>query len=468
MAKSHRKDLTHGPIGPILYKLTGPMVIGILTMVLFNAIDTYFVGRLGKNELSALSFTFAPIIILFTLVQGIGVGATALIAKSIGANDLKKAARETTDSLVLGLIVAIIFSVLGFLVLEPLFKAMGATEQELPLILEYMHIWLVAICFVVIPFVGNSAIRATGDAWTPTKIMLFAVTVNAILDPLLIFGYGPFPELGIRGAALATAISRGLTLVLSVGVLYRREKLITLVIPAWKTLRGCWAAILKIGVPAGLSRMIVPIANLMVYGILARLENPFVVAGYGVATRIEMLITSVLFALASTMGPFAGQNFSQGNYGRILEANNKSNVFSIGWGVVMGLVLLVFSANISGLFTPIDGVVEVASLYLVIVPITVGFQGVVQVVNTTLNTLNRSLLASGIIAVQMFVFYLPLSYFGAEAYQEQGVFMGIAFSYFIGGIISLVVVRSFLQKQREESLEAVPAKDLDSWEKRKT
>ena len=456
-----------GPIGPILYRLTAPMLLGVLSMVLFNAIDTYFVGQLGKTELSALSFTFAPIMILFTLIQGLGIGATALVAKSIGQGNLSKAARETTDSLVLGLIIAATFSVLGYLFLNPLFRMMGANAQELPLVVEYMEIWLVTIVFVVVPFLGNSAIRATGDARTPALIMLFAVAINAILDPLLIFGYGPFPELGIRGAALATAISRGITLVLSCWVLYRREKLITLVIPSRQTILGCWRAILNIGLPAGLSRMIVPLATMVIYSILARLENPDVVAGYGVATRVEALAASLLFALSASMGPFVGQNFGMGHYDRILVANQKANMFAVGWGIVMAILLVWLGDDIASSFTDSEGVAEVAALYLVLVPATIGFQGAVQVVNVTLNALNMPKIAAGIIALQMFGFYLPLAFLGAETRGEGGVFVSIAVAYFLGGIISMLVINRVLVRKIEAQKRQKTIEEQDSWEKKR-
>ncbi|HAA13324.1 MAG TPA: MATE family efflux transporter [Cytophagales bacterium] len=464
MAKSQRRDLTTGPIGPILYKLTAPMVLGILSMVLFNIIDTYFVSQLGVNELTALGFTFPPILLLFSLVQGVGVGATALISKSISTGNLNKAARETTDALILGIILAGGFSAVGFVFLEPLFKLLGASEEVMPLIVDYMSIWLLAITFVVVPFVGNSAIRATGDSRTPALIMLFAVVVNAVLDPLLIWGYGPFPELGIRGAAIATAISRAFTLILSLWVLYKREKLLTFSIPSWQTLKGCWGAIMRIGLPAGAARMIVPISNNVITGILARIGGT-AVAGYAVGTRVEALGGTILFALAATMGPFAGQNFGKRHFDRILAANNKSNMFAIAWGIFMAGLMFIFGEDISRAFSEGPEIAEVAFLYLTIVPITLGFQGTVSIVNTTLNTLNRPGLASLIVAVQMFVFYLPLAFLGARTSGTQGVFVAIAFSYFLGGMISMFVNKRVLVAMDKRERESKTVESEDAWEK---
>ncbi len=258
--------------------LTLPMIVGVLSMVGFNLIDTYFIGKLGKNELAALSFTFPVIMVVFSLIQGIGIGATALIARSIGQNDLKKAARETTDSLFLALVPVVVAVVVGLQTIDPLFTLLGASEQVLPLIREYMEVWYITVLFVIVPFVGNSAIRATGDTQTPSYIMVFAVLINAVLDPLLIFGWGIIPALGLQGAALATAISRGFTLLVSLYILRYREKLLTFDIPPQKVLFGCWKAILYIGLPTGSSRMIAPLAVGVVTALMAQYGSDAVAA----------------------------------------------------------------------------------------------------------------------------------------------------------------------------------------------
>ncbi|MEM8895680.1 MAG: MATE family efflux transporter, partial [Bacteroidota bacterium] len=361
-----KRDLTEGSIRKHMTNMTIPMIFGILSMVAFNLIDTYFVGQLGPDQLAALSFTFPVIMVIFSLVQGIGIGATALISKSIGKNDHKKAARETTDSLILGVLIASVFVILGLLTIQPTFKLLGASERIMPYIEDYMTLWYLAILFVVIPFIGNSAIRATGDARTPSLIMLFAVAINAILDPLLIFGYGPFPAMGIEGAALATAISRAMTLVLAIFILYKREKLITLDIPAKSILYGCWRSILYIGLPSGFSRMVTPLASGVVTGLLARYSES-AVAAYGVGTRIEFLASSVLIALSAAVGPFTGQNLGAQKYDRIKSCINGSNQFSLVWAFGMSLLMLPFTREIASVFTNSEDVIGYIDLFLWIV-----------------------------------------------------------------------------------------------------
>lgn len=425
------------------------MMIGIMSMVAFNLIDTYFVGQLGDDELAALSFTFPVIMLIFSLVQGMGIGATALIARSMGRQDLDKAARETTDSLVLGVIIAGIFVVIGLLTIEPTFLIMGASEELLPMIREYMEIWYLAIIFVVVPFIGNSAIRATGDATTPSLIMLFAVITNAVLDPLLIFGWGPIPAMGLKGAAIATAISRFMTLILSLYVLYFRKRLITFKVPSWEVLRGCWGSILFIGLPTGLSRMINPLAASFITRLLAA-YGPYAVAAYGVGTRVEFLAFSLLIALSASIGPFTGQNWGAEKSERIRKAIDISSSFSLIWGVVASAVLFLFAYPIASIFTDDPEIIEATAMFLYIVPISFGFQGVVLIVNANLNTLGKPLHASLLIVIQMIVIYLPLAYLANHYGGVKGIFIAMAITYTVGGIISYAMNRGLYAKMSQQ------------------
>ncbi|MFT4736461.1 MAG: putative MATE family efflux protein [Cyclobacteriaceae bacterium] len=430
-----KKDLTNGSISSKLVQLTLPMMIGIISMVAFNLVDTYFVGQLGTKQLAALSFTFPVITIIFSIVQGLGIGATALVARSIGVSNRDKAARETTDSLFLAVIIGGFFVIVGILTVEPTFRLLGASEDIIPYVSEYMTIWYYAILFVVVPYVGNSAIRASGDAMTPTLIMLFAVVINAILDPILIFGYGPVPALGLKGAAIATAISRGFTLVLSLYVLYFRERLITLAIPTKEVIMGCWKSILFIGLPSGFSRMIVPLTMAIITAILANYGEA-AVAAFGIGSRIDFLAMSVLFALSASIGPFTGQNFGAKKWSRIQQGIEMSARFSLIWGAGTCVALYFMGEHIARVFTDDREIISNVSLYLQIIPLSFGLQGIAQIVNSNLNTLSRPLEASALIVIQMLIVSIPAVYFGASYFDVKGIYYGLTLAYITGGILS--------------------------------
>lgn len=449
----NRRDLTTGSIPQKLIQLTLPMMVGIISMVAFNLIDTYYVGKLGKTELAALSFTFPVIMVIFSIIQGLGIGATTLISKSIGKGDQKKAARETTDSIILTLLLTGIFVILGLFTIEPTFNLLGADGRTSHLAEEYMQIWYFTLFFVSVPFVGNSAIRSAGDARTPAWIMLFAVLVNAILDPILIFGYLGSPALGLRGAAIATAISRGLTMILSFYILIKREKLITFEIPTLKVLTGCWKSILYVAVPSGLARLVVPLTTGIITALLAT-YGEYAVAAFGVGSRLEFLASSILFALAASIGPFVGQNIGKGRLDRVRQAVHLSCWFGFFWGLFAWALLAIFSRPIAAIFNENPDVIRSVQQYLWIVPAGFGMQGVLSVINSHLNTINKPVQASLIIIVQMIVLGLPAMYVGKLLADIQGIFMGLALTYIFGGILSIFMnnlIMSRLQRVRLSS-----------------
>ena len=439
-----KKDLTVGSVPRKLVQLTLPMMLGIISMVAFNLVDTYFVGKLGKQELAALSFTFPVIMVIFSIIQGLGIGATALISKSIGKNNREKAARETTDSVFLTLILTGIFVVVGLFTITPTMRLLGADGETAAMAGKYMRIWYFALFFVSVPFVGNSAIRSTGDAQTPTYIMLFAVIVNAILDPVLIFGYWGFPALGLEGAAIATAISRGLTMILSFYILIRREKLITFKIPTWEVLSGCWRSILFVALPSGLARLVVPLATGVITALLAS-YGEFAVAAFGVGSRIEFLAGSLVFALSASIGPFVGQNLGAGKLDRVVAGVRFSNRFSFLWGLFAWGVLAVLAEPIARIFNSNEEVIGTVKLFLWIVPAGFGLQGILSVINSHLNTINKPLQASLIIVVQMLVLGLPAMYLGKVLGDVAGIFIGLACTYILGGVISIIMNRRIMR-----------------------
>ena len=218
MPKGNR-NLTEGNIKKQLYSLTWPMLLGMMGMVIFNLVDTYFVGKLGVQQLAAMSFSFPVIMFLNSLSQGVGIGTSSLVSRNIISTDRNIVKMMASRAILMGLIIVLLFTIIGLLTIRPVFSALGAKTDVLGYINDYMRVWYFGIPFVVIPMIGNNIVRATGDTFTPGMIMVAIAAVNVILDPLLIFGYGPFPEMGIKGAALATVISRAIGLIIILFIL---------------------------------------------------------------------------------------------------------------------------------------------------------------------------------------------------------------------------------------------------------
>ena len=444
MKNNNKAQLIEGPVGKILFNMTVPMIFGMVGMVAFNLVDTFFVGQLGTQELAALSFTFPIIMVIGSLAMGIGVGSSAVISKAIGRGDHHMVQRLTTDSLILSLLLVAFFVIIGMLTIEPLFRLLGATPEIVPLIREYMVIWYPGVLFVIIPMVGNNAIRATGDTKTPSVIMLVAVVVNIVLDPILIFGLGPFPMLGLTGAAIATVLARAITLIVALWVLYYRDRMMTFDIPPVKTIIDSWKSILYIGLPVAATRLLSPIAMGIIIALIATYGHE-AVAAFGVGIRIEFLAMTVIFALSTVIGPFVGQNLGASRYDRVKLGVKYSNGFSLIWGVVMFALLAVTARPVASIFNDDPVVISIIMLYLWMVPIGYALFGVFQISTVTLNVLNKPVHAAILMVIQMFVLYIPLVYVGSYLFGLPGIFGAIVLAYSLSGIASHFVIKRVLE-----------------------
>lgn len=451
MKSSKRMNLTEGSIGKMLKDLTIPMILGILGMVLFNLADTYFVGQLGTKQMAALTFTFPVVLVLNSLNLGIGIGASAVISKAVGEKKRDKVVRLSTDSLSLGLIIAILAIIIGELTIEPLFSLLGADESTMPFIIDYMRIWYAGVPFVVIPMIGNNAIRALGDTKTPSIVMLISASVNIILDPLLIFGIGIFPQLNVSGAALATVIARGITFFVALYILIIREKVISLKIIKFKELLNSWKTILFIGMPNAIAKMVIPLGAGVITGLIATFGTE-AVAGYGIATKIEYFALSIVTALSSVIPVFVGQNFGAKKIDRIKDGVIMSEKFSLKYGLIMYIILAIVARPISYLFTSDDTVSDTIVTYLRIVPLGYAFQGILLIINGALNAIHRPFKAALINIIQMLVIYVPLAIITSKYFGIKGILVSLVTSYMLIGTLSHIVIHKDISKVKSKSL----------------
>lgn len=419
--------------------MTGPMVIGITAMMMFGAVDTFFISMMGTEQLAAISFTFPVTFTIMNLAIGMGIATSVILAQVIGRREMETAQRVCTDSLWFSVLLVVILAAVGLATIDPLFRLLGATDTTLPYIREYMLIWYAAVGLLVIPMNGNAAIRATGDTKWPSILMIISGLLNAILDPFLIFGIGPFPRLGVTGAALATAISWGLGFVVALWLLGHREKLLTAKPPTWLELTSTWKKMLQIGSPIALANMMTPITIMLVTALVAR-HGEWAVAGFGAGGRIEAFAMILTFALTSTLSPFMAQNIGAGNLGRAREAMDMAMRFTIRFQLVAYALLAIFSWPLARVFSADENVLSVTQLYLWLMPAGASFYAVMLIYNTAFNAAHQASKTLITASVRLFVFILPLTWLGGVLFQIPGVFVG---SIIGNGLAALFARHSF-------------------------
>lgn len=448
--RSSSAILTSGPIGWMLVRLSLPMLVGIVAMMAFNVVDTFFIGRLGTLPLAAMTLTFPVVMVIGSFTIGLGVGAMVAVSRSIGEGDRSQIRRYTTDALTLAGLCVLGLAGIGLATIEPLFRLLGATEDMMPFIRQYMVIWYPGMVVYIVPIVGNNIIRATGDTLTPSIVMLVGIALNAVLDPLLIFGLGPFPALGVAGAAIATVASRALTLAVALWVLQFREHLLASPWPGGRVLVESWRTILRIGLPVAVSNIIIPVA----LGVVTRLVTRFgtvSVAGFGVATRIESFGLALIYALSSGISPFVGQNFGAGRLDRVRRGLGYARAFCLGWGLLLLVVFLLFGRTLTTYFDPAPGAIRAASLYLWIISASLGLRGVHQVTWTALNVLGRPYDSLFLEFLLAFGLWIPLASAGARVAQLAGVFGGLSLANLLAGVVAYVWIDRVTRRQEHQT-----------------
>ena len=443
-AAAGRNALLTDPVGRTLLRLAGPMVYGLAAIILFQVVDTFFVGMLGERELAAMSFTFPVGFAVMSIAMGLGLATTAVIGQVIGQGDLAQARRLTTHALLLAVNVVTLVGGLGLLVTDPLFMRLLRTPPNMmPLVHQYMDVFFSTVGFLVIPMVGNSALRATGDTKTPSLIMIVAGGANIVLDPLLIFGWGPVPSLGLFGAALATAISWVITFFWALYVLHAREGLLELSWPRFDRVLRSWRRILRIGLPAVGANLMIPVGQMMLTRMVAS-YGALAVAAFGVGTRIESVAMIGVFAMSTALNPFVAQNFGAGQHERIRESLGFIVKFSLIHGVLLALALGLSAGPVASLFSDSPVVAERAAWYLTLVPWSYGALGIGVIIGTLLNALNRANTAALLTAARLFALIVPLSYLGSIWRGFEGLLGGLAVGNLMVGIVSWLYARRVL------------------------
>ena len=445
----NKAKLLQGPVGKTLISLAIPMAFGIVSIILFTVVDTFYIGRLGAEPLAAMGFTFPISYIVMSIAMGLSVGTSSTIARAIGEGQQLRVQRLATDGLGLAFLIVTCFSLIGLTNLNTIFSLMGAKGEILKLISDYMIPWCLGVGLLVIPMVGNGAIRATGDTKTPATIMIIAGLVNIILDPFLIFGIGPFPRLELRGAALATVISWAVAFIASLWILGKRERLIRLPVFDPKHTFDSWKRILYIGVPAAGTNVMEPLSMAVITRMISGYGEE-AVAAFGVGGRLEALSLIGIWALSTAMTPLVGQNFGAGNSDRIRAALRFGVKFSLLWGGVVFAGLYLLSGIIAPIFNDNQAVITSVILFLQIIPISYAMYGISTLANSMFNALGKPLQASLIIILHLFVFVLPLAYLGSKAYGLKGIFVGIAVGNAVVGIIAYLMVQKFLARIEAE------------------
>jgi len=427
--------------------MMAPMVIGLIVIITNSLVDAYFVSQLGSAPLAAVSYAFPVSFIVGAIAMGLGTGTASLASRLFGAGNQEKVRQVATHSMLLGLIAGLCVVIFGLLTLEEVFSLLGADEQTMPFVKDYMEIYYWGGIFLVIPMIGNAVLRAGGDAKTPSVLMASTAVINAILDPILIFGWFGFPALGIKGAALASVLANVVFLIASLSILIFRENLIQFRKNTVAAILHSWYQILHVGLPAISSNLIAPMSTALVTSLISSFGQS-AVAGFGLASRLEAFIIIIFMALGGAIAPFVGQNFGAQKFDRLKQGF----VFCVAFSFIYALFCIGFFIlsvdTLLGFFTTDPEVIKTAKIQLLYCPWGYGFLGLAVIANGSFNAVGKPMPAMTISIGRTLLVYVPLAYWLASSMGIRGVFIAQVLANLLAGIVGFVWYQNVFKQLR--------------------
>lgn len=421
---SSKGNLTEGPVRAHLIRLSVPMIWGIMAIISFQLVNTYYVSLLGTPQLAAISYTFPVTYGIFSLFIGMGIAMSSVISRLIGAKEFEAVKRVTSHGIALVFLISLIAAAIGIPLLGPLFRSMGASEAEIVMIRSYMIPYFIGTFFVSMPVVGNAALRASGNSFVPAMIMTVAAIANAIIDPLLIFGLYGFPRLELLGAAISTVVANFFAMCGGLYVMYRHGLFDFSHIRNLHGFKDSARRLLSIALPAGLTSMLPSFVNSTINGILSK-SGPAAVAAFGAATRIEAFTFIVMMALSIGLAPIVGQNWGAGEYDRVRTAIREALIFSALWSFLMAGLLFVFARQIAGLFSDDPELDEYLILFLMIVPLSYPIGNLTQAWGSVFNATGKPRISAGFLFTKLIIVMIPAVFLGNFIAGVTGVFVAI-------------------------------------------
>jgi putative MATE family efflux protein len=413
------------------------MVMGLVTVMGANLIETIYVSLLGTDELAALGFTFPIVMLLQSMTMGLGVGASSVVARKIGADQRVRAKLIISHSLVITVIFVGIVILLVSTQISQIFDVLGAEENIKLMALEFMRVWFYGLPFFAVAMVATSLMRAAGDVSTPGYLMAAGSFLQVLFGPVLIFGFSDWDGFGLKGAAIAFIVARTTTFFLAIYFLNRNRLLVFSWGDFWLSNRE----VFHVGLPAIASNLIGPLSMTFITRLVAGYGSA-TVAGFSLASRIETMLAMVVWAISMSVGPFVGQNWGARKFERVWKAVSLANIYAVCWGALSYALLFLMSPLIINAITDDLAVADAAITYLLIMPIGMGLMGISANASNSFNALGQPVPPLVMAVIQMLVLTIPLAILGNFFLGFPGIFVGGS----VAMLMSASVIHVWLRK----------------------
>ncbi len=455
--KTTPQEILKGPILKTLIRLAIPTMVAFIFHTGFNFVDRFWVSRLGEIQFGALGMAFTIQMTMIAIGSGLGIGTSSLIARLIGAKKIEQANKAADQALFLVVVLFLTFTIGGPFFTEFFFKLIGTSDQMLPYTLGYINIILYGSLFQFFTMISNGILRGEGDTVTPMRVMTFGTVVNIILDPLLIFGIGPFPAMGVQGAALATITARAMSCVILILSYASRKNVVKPTFKIFNLNKTLLGGIIAVGGPAVITQLLNPVGMSLMF---------FLLKSYGDASKAaltmgityQQLAILPILGIASATLTMAGQNYGAKRLDRIRFLTLRANVFS---GVLLSGMALIFifgSETFAGVFSKTLEVKSIGKMLIIIASLGFPFIGS-RLINASLfQGLGMGVKALVLNASQVVLFSFPLAWIISRWIGLNGIWWGLTAGNLVAALIGILWVWIALRKMSRKKVEVLMIK----------
>ena len=438
------------PVTKAILKMSIPVVCGMMVQVLYNLVDTFFIGKLNDpNQLAAANITAPIFMLMMAIATIISTGAASYISRCLGRKDELSAHKTLSTGIAICVGLAVAVTALGLIFLKPFITLLGATEAIYPYAFSYSSIMFVGTLAVMLSYTGGQLVRSEGATMPSMVGMMLGTLINVIFDPIFIFVL----KMGIRGAAIATVMGNAGAMCYYIWYYLSGKSLVKFKAKYISGEKTIWNQIFAIGIPAALSPLLMS-AALIICNNLAKPYGENAIAGMGVAAKLMYIGTFIFMGFSAGCQPLIGYNYGANNIPRVKAIIKSGMLITESIGVVLTVAFGIFARSLVSLFTPLPDVIEAGATVLCIHMWSFLVLGPQMISSTTIQAFGKAKASLLLSVARQGLFYIPLLFLLNSRFAFKGLLWAQpaadAVTLILGSVLLVIILRQCLKSTPEE------------------
>jgi putative MATE family efflux protein len=439
--------LARTPVKRLLWKLSAPAMVGMMTMALYNVVDTIYVGHgVGPLGIAGVTISFPIMMLLMAVGQMFGLGAASVVSRNLGAGQMRRAETALGNAAMAVIALGVLVTIVCLPISTSILRLFGASETILPYAKDYLDVVLLGAAFSAYPMTVNSLVRAEGNARVAMNSMLLGAGLNIALDPVFIFGLG----MGVRGAAIATVLSHVVTTVYVTWYFRSGRSTLRLSMPAMRPHWSILRETVSIGFPSFVRMGAMSLIALIINRTLGFYGGDLSIAAYGIVNRTMMFAAMPLMGIGQGLQPILGFSYGARRFDRAYDVARFALLVAVAYAVFAFVLLVFFAGLVARIFSTDAALVEIAvhaARYVYAAFFVVGFQIVGSVVFQSIGLARQTLITS---VSRQVLFLVPLLIVLPRFFEADGVWLSFPIADVLATILTVVLLVPLLMDFRRK------------------